>query len=433
MGCIPCVILVADGPVGPSVTLGPVGPGGTLFQCNSDQPVADGPVGTSVKLGILGLRGMSVQIDSNEVVMTDEPANSVGTSPSSDSGIHTLGEQWEDISVTTTDAEEEQNRTTQIYTPTQRCGIDTCVPTDTEKDNVTICPPMNCLSKQKSDESPEIDMLDSDSDSQWNESEEFYSDQELTTDESSYAEYETWSYNKDNTSVMRDPVDPSDMSNLHRQNSVQQCEDGSLMWTGTDGGNSDICNLADFSSEEEDIPFEWNSGHQGKNIIGVMTCTYDDVSDSEDSEWEDAENRKVREFVNHDDLEYGDRPVADAASKLIMKPDGILVMCTSPDVIDHPEPTKNVGCDSAKRNIPVRSEETCMCLLPKTVLPGTHQQAELIDMNRERLDHQCGTCWYPDSNNHPDVYVCWNCRLFDGIVLLCIMLGDFCYKPFDQD
>ena len=55
-------------------------------------------------------------------------------------------------------------------------------------------------------ESPEIDMLDSDSDYQWNESEEFYSDQELTTDESSYAEYETWSYNKENTSVMRDPT-----------------------------------------------------------------------------------------------------------------------------------------------------------------------------------------------------------------------------------
>ena len=106
-----------------------------------------------------------------------------------------------------------------------------------------------------------------------------------------------------------------------------------------------------------------------------------------------------------------DRPVADAASKLIMKPDGILVMGTSPDVIDNPEPTKNVECDSAKRIIPVRNEAmTSMCLLPKTVLPGTHQQAELIDMNTERLDHQCGTCWYPDSNDHPGVYVCGKCR-----------------------
>ena len=210
---------------------------------------------------------------------------------------------------------------------------------------------------------------------------------------------------------MRDPVDPPDMPNLHRQNSVKQCEDGSLMWTGTDSGNSDICNLADFSSEEEDIPVEWNSGRQDENIIGVMTYTYDDVSDSEDSEWEEAANRKVREFVNHDDLEYSDRPVANAASELIMKPDRILVGDTLPDVIDHPEPRENIWCDSAKRNIPVPSEEMmCMCLLPKTVLPGTHQQAEMIDINGECLDHQCGVCWYPDSNNHPDAHICWNCR-----------------------
>ena len=50
------------------------------------------------------------------------------------------------------------------------------------------------------------------------------------------------------------------------------------MWTETDGGNSDICNLADFSSEEEDIPVEWNSGCQ---------------------EWEDAGNRAVRKMVEH--------------------------------------------------------------------------------------------------------------------------------------
>ena len=79
---------------------------------------------------------------------------------------------------------------------------------------------------------------------------EFYSDQELTTDESSYEEYEPWSNDLQHTSVMRDPVDPPGMSHLHRQNAVQQCENGSSVWTETDGGNSDICNLADFSSEE---------------------------------------------------------------------------------------------------------------------------------------------------------------------------------------
>ena len=88
---------------------------------------------------------------------------------------------------------EEQNRTSQIHTTTGRRVSDTCVPPNTEEDQVTLCPWIDCLLNQKSDESPEIDILDSDSDSEWNGSEEFYSDQELTTDESSYADYETWS------------------------------------------------------------------------------------------------------------------------------------------------------------------------------------------------------------------------------------------------
>ena len=202
-----------------------------------------------------------------------------------------------------TDTEEEQNRTSQIHTPTGRRVSDTCVPPNTEEDQVTLCPWIDCLLNQKSDESPEIDMLDSDSDSEWNESEEFYSDQELTTDESSYAEYETWTYNKENTSVMRDPVDPPDMSKLHKMNSVEQCE----VYGETDGGNSDICNLADFSSDDEDKPVERNSGCQSVNMIGVTTCNYSDLSDLEDSEWEDAENRAIRSMIEHHNFDLIDR------------------------------------------------------------------------------------------------------------------------------
>ena len=124
---------MADGPVGPSVTLGPVGPGGTLSQCNPDQPV-----GSFDKLGLVGPRGMFLQMDIKKVATTDEPANSVGTSPSSDSGIHSLGEQWEDRSIVTTDTEDEQNRMT------ERHMIDTCVPNNTEEDDVTLSPLVDC-------------------------------------------------------------------------------------------------------------------------------------------------------------------------------------------------------------------------------------------------------------------------------------------------
>ena len=112
---------VADGPVGPSVTLGPVGLCGTLSQCNPDPRVADGPVGSTDELGLVGPRGMLLRIDIKKVVPTDEPANSVGTSPSSDLGIHSLGEQWEDTSEVTTDTEE--NRTERCKYILRQSGV----------------------------------------------------------------------------------------------------------------------------------------------------------------------------------------------------------------------------------------------------------------------------------------------------------------------
>ena len=183
---------VVDGPVGPSVTLGPVGTGGTLSQCKPDQSVADGPVGLSVtlgpvgpggmlsqckpdqpvgstdELGLVGLRGKLLRIDIKTVVTTDEPANSIGTSPSSNSGMHSLGEQWEDTSLITTDTEEEQNSTSQIHTPTGRRVSDISLPPNTEEDQVTLCLWIDCLLNQGPDESSEIDRRNNDRDPEWN-------------------------------------------------------------------------------------------------------------------------------------------------------------------------------------------------------------------------------------------------------------------------
>ena len=230
---------VADGPVGLSVTLGPVGPGGTLSQCRPNQPVADGPVGSTDELGLVGLRGKLLRIDIKTVVKTDEPANSIATSPSSDSGIHSLGEQWEDTSLITTDTEEEQNSTSQIDTLTGRWVSDIGVPPNTEEDQVTLCPWIDCLLSQGPDESSEIDRRNKDRDPEWNGTADFYSDQELTMDESSWEDYEPWSDNEQDTSVMRDPVDPPEMSHPHKRNSAEQFTDKSSVYAETDGGNSD--------------------------------------------------------------------------------------------------------------------------------------------------------------------------------------------------
>ena len=103
---------VADGPVGPSFTLGPVGPRRMFSQGKSDQPVAVGPVGQSFTPGPVGPCGIGskckpddpiaigpvgsteipdpgdeterpIQIDLMKIVPTDGPASLVDTPPSS--------------------------------------------------------------------------------------------------------------------------------------------------------------------------------------------------------------------------------------------------------------------------------------------------------------------------------------------------------------
>ena len=71
---------------------------------------------------------------------------------------------------------------------------------------------------------------------------------------------------------------------------------------------------------------------------------------------------------------YGDRPVTKAAPEFMTKRAETLVTCTLLAIIDNPKPRKKVWCETDKKYIPVGKEEmTSVCLLPKTVLPGTHQ------------------------------------------------------------
>ena len=125
----------------------------------------------------------------------------------------------------------------------------------------------------------------------------------------------------------------------------------------------------------------------------------------------DITNIIMANLNDHNNLGYGDRPVTEAVSELMTKPDETLATCTLPAVIDHPEPRENVWCETDKQDIPVgREEMTSVCLLPKTVLPGTHQQVEMEDNKWKHVDHRCGVCWYPDSNNRPVTHTCWDCR-----------------------
>ena len=157
----------ADGPVGRFITHSPVGPDRILSTCDPDRPVADGPVGQSFRLGPVGPRrmfsldelnqpvavgpvgqpftpgpvgtharvsdckrmdriddspvgstgildpakqtGSPIQTDFMKIGTISEPASLGDTPPSSDSGVHSLGEQWENMSTNFMDMESEQN------------------------------------------------------------------------------------------------------------------------------------------------------------------------------------------------------------------------------------------------------------------------------------------------------------------------------------
>ena len=84
--------------MGQSVTTGPVGPCGIIPQYEADDPIADRPVRSIETPDPVDETDGLIQIDIMEIVQTDGPASLVDTPPSIDSGIHSWGEQWENMS-----------------------------------------------------------------------------------------------------------------------------------------------------------------------------------------------------------------------------------------------------------------------------------------------------------------------------------------------
>ena len=138
----------------------------------------------------MDLKERPIQIDIMKIVTTDEPATLVGLPPSSDSGIHSWGEQWENMSISTTDTEAEQNGRPIICIPTGRRVSDTRVPPNTEENQVITFPWMDCLLNRESDESSSLGIWNYNRDPRGNENVDLHSDWEPTSDESSWEDYE---------------------------------------------------------------------------------------------------------------------------------------------------------------------------------------------------------------------------------------------------
>ena len=135
--------------------------------CDADSPsgelseIIDRPVTESVT----ARSGIDTDFPSSEhselvsrPVTTDGPVSLGDTPPSSDSGIHSLEEQWENMSISAVDMESEQNGRPTNGSPTGRRGSDTQVPPNTEEEEDINCPWMDCLLEGESDELSLIDI-----------------------------------------------------------------------------------------------------------------------------------------------------------------------------------------------------------------------------------------------------------------------------------
>ena len=189
----------ADGPVGQFLTHGPVGPDRILSMCDPDQPVFkiraggpqkdvlprrtdpvgpvgypftpgpvgthaiisddkrmdrrdDSPVGSTCILDPVNQTGSPIQSNFRKIGTINGPASSGDTPPSSDSGVHSLGEQWENMSSNSIDMESEQNERPSYGNTTRRRVSDTSVPPNTEEGEDIDYPWTDCLLERDSDD-----------------------------------------------------------------------------------------------------------------------------------------------------------------------------------------------------------------------------------------------------------------------------------------
>ena len=287
---------VADGPVGQSFILGPVGPRRmfSLYELNqpvavgpADQPfttgpvgtherepdcirtdrIADSPVGSTEILDRVKQTESPIQTDFMKSGTINEPASLGDTSPSSDSGVHSLGEQWENMSTSSMDMESEQNKRPTHGNEMGRRVNDSRVPPNTEEDEDINYPWTDCLLNKESDEDASIDIQQNGRKIQ---------------------------YNKVNICV-------------NEYSSVD---------SGTDGVNSDIGALADFSDDDEETRVEQPLGCrilgcQCEGRIEFMEWGSDDMTETDDSEYEDSMDRANRLYVEsyNYDLSEGMTPM----------------------------------------------------------------------------------------------------------------------------
>ena len=86
---------VAVGPVGQPFTTGPVGNHVRESDYKRMNRIDDSPEGSTGILDPVNQTGRHIQTDRMKIGTVNEPASVADSPPSSDSGVHSWGEQWE--------------------------------------------------------------------------------------------------------------------------------------------------------------------------------------------------------------------------------------------------------------------------------------------------------------------------------------------------
>ena len=141
----------------------------SVSNCKRMDRIADSPVGSTEIPDPAKQTESPIQIDFMKIGTTSELASLGDTPPSSDSGVHSLGEQWENMSTSSMDMESEQNDRPTNGSPRGRHVSDTRVPPNTEEDEDINYPWTDYLLNEESDDHSSIDIQQNGRKIQYNE------------------------------------------------------------------------------------------------------------------------------------------------------------------------------------------------------------------------------------------------------------------------
>ena len=120
--------------------------------------ISDSPVGSTEILDRVNQTEGPIRTDFMKSGTINEPASSGDTPPSSDSGVHSLGEQWENMSTSSIDTASEQNNRPTHGNVSGRRVSDSRVPPNTEEDEDINYPWTDCLLNKGLDDKVSIDI-----------------------------------------------------------------------------------------------------------------------------------------------------------------------------------------------------------------------------------------------------------------------------------